>query len=236
MENLPIPISILFSLTTLLTVYLFYKASYSKSILIIAIVWLAVQALVASTGFYTITNTIPPRFLLLVLPPLVLIATLFLTNSGRRFIDRIDVKALTLLHLVRIPVEIVLLWLFLYKTAPQIMTFEGRNFDILSGISAPFIYYFGFVRKIVNKNWVIAWNFLCLALLVNIVATAILSAPFPFQQLAFDQPNVAIFYFPFVWLPAFIVPIVLLSHLVSIRQLLKAKTKVPGFKATLQAS
>jgi hypothetical protein len=233
MENLPISVSILFGFTTLLTVYLFYKASHnSKLVLIITAAWLAVQALVASTGFYTITNTIPPRFLLLVLPPMVLIAALFFTNSGRQLIDRIDVKALTLLHLIRIPVEIVLLWLFLYKTVPQIMTFEGRNFDIFSGISAPFIYYFGFVRKTLNKNWVIAWNFLCMALLINIVATAILSEPFPFQQLAFDQPDVAIFYFTFVWLPAFIVPIVLLSHLVSMRQLLKAKTKVPGFKAT----
>jgi hypothetical protein len=104
------------------------------------------------------------------------------------------------------------------------MTFEGRNFDIISGISAPLIYYFGFVKKAIKRQWIIGWNFLCLALLANIVTTAILSAPFPFQQLAFNQPNIAIFYFPFVWLPAFVVPVVLLAHLVSIRQLLAVKT------------
>ncbi|HVF96549.1 MAG TPA: hypothetical protein VM871_04480, partial [Flavisolibacter sp.] len=38
---------------------------------------------------------------------------------------------------------------------------------------------------------------------------------------AFDQPNIAVLYFPFIWLPSFIVPVVLLSHLVCIRQLLK---------------
>ena len=60
-----------------------------------------------------------------------------------------------------------------------------------------------------------------LATFINIVVNAILSAPFTFQQFAFDQPNVAVLYFPFVWLPCFIVPVVLFSHLVLIRQLLK---------------
>jgi hypothetical protein len=236
MEQLPVYISIFFGLTTLLTVYLFYKASRnSKIVLSISIAWLLLQGVVASTGFYTITDTIPPRFMLLVLPPLAFIFFLFLTKGGKRFIDSLDVKTLTLLHIVRIPVEFVLLLLFIQKTIPQIMTFEGRNFDIFSGITALFIYYFGFVRKTLNKNLIIAWNFICLALLVNIVTTAILSAPFTFQKIAFDQPNVAVFYFPFVWLPAFIVPVVLLSHLVSIRQLL-TKTKPSRVMATPQAA
>jgi hypothetical protein len=37
---------------------------------------------------------------------------------------------------------------------------------------------------------------------------------------AFDQPNIAVLYFPFNWLPSCIVPLVLLSHLAAIRQLL----------------
>jgi hypothetical protein len=231
MENLPISISILFGLTTLLTVYLFYKSTRSsKLVLGIIVMLLTLQAIIASTGFFTITDTTPPHFLLLVLPSLVLIILLFITSGGRKFMDRLDVKTLTLLHIIRIPVEIVLFFLFLQKAIPGIMTFEGRNFDILSGLTAPLIFYFGFIRKSITKQWLIAWNFLCLALLINIVATAILSAPFPFQQLAFDQPNIAIFYFPFVWLPGFIVPVVLLSHLVSLRQLL-TRTKTSQLSA-----
>jgi len=67
------------------------------------------------------------------------------------------------------------------------------------------------------------WNVMALALLLNIVINALLSAPFPFQQFAFDQPNIAILYFPFVWLPSFIVVTVLFSHLVSLRKLIKNK-------------
>jgi len=225
MENLPVYISLFFGLITLLAVILFYKATQnSKLVLAIIIAWILVQGIIASTGFYTITNSIPPRFLLLVAPPLFLIAFLFITKNGRQFIDSLDIKTLTLLHTLRIAVEIVLLFLFLHKTIPQVMTFEGRNFDIISGLSAPIIYYFGFIRKSLNEKIIIGWNFLCLVLLINIVVTAILSAPFPFQKLAFDQPNVAILYFPFIWLPCFIVPIVLLAHLVSIRQLTRTST------------
>ena len=103
------------------------------------------------------------------------------------------------------------------------MTFEGRNLDILSGITAPVVYYFGFVKKRMNNTSIILWNLICLGLLFNIVITAILSAPTPFQKLAFDQPNIGVFYFPFIWLPGIIVPLVLLAHLAVIRHLMKAK-------------
>ena len=129
------------------------------------------------------------------------------------------------MHIVRIPAEFVLLCLFLNKTVPGIMTFEGRNFDILSGFTAPLIWYFGYVKKILNEKIILAWNICCTVLLLNIVITAVLSPPFNFQQLAFDQPNIAILYFPFIWLPGFIVPAVLLSHLVAIRQLMRYKEK-----------
>jgi len=56
---------------------------------------------------------------------------------------------------------------------------------------------------------------------VNVLTIAAFSATTPFQQFGFDQPNIGVGYFPFVLLPAIIVPIVLISHLAAIRQLLK---------------
>jgi hypothetical protein len=229
MLNLPIYISIVFALTIILTVWLFYRASgNSKLVLIVLLIWLALQAVISLSGFYTITNAIPPRFAFLVLPPMLFIIALFVTSKGRQFIDSIDAGKLTMLHIVRIPVELVLLWLFIYKTVPQLMTFEGRNFDILSGLTAPIIFYFGFVKKQLGRGIIIIWNFICLGLLINIVINAILSAPFPFQKFAFDQPNIALLYFPFVWLPCCIVPLVLFSHLATIRQLLYRQKKSVG--------
>ena len=222
MENLPTYVSIVFVLTTLLTVWFFYKAAHhSNTTLIILLAWLALQSLVGISGFFTVTDVLPPRFLLLVLPPLFFIIGMFANARGRNYIDQLDIRMLTLLHVVRIPVEIVLYWLFINKSIPEIMTFEGRNFDILSGLTAPFVYYFGFIKKTLGKNVILFWNFLCLGLLLNIVIHAILSAPFPFQKFGFDQPNVGVLYYPFIWLPGCIVPLVLLSHLGAIRKLLR---------------
>ncbi|HQW96450.1 MAG TPA: hypothetical protein PLU58_11640, partial [Saprospiraceae bacterium] len=64
-------------------------------------------------------------------------------------------------------------------------------------------------------------NILCSGLLLNVVVIALLSAQTPFQKLAFDQPNIGVTFFPFVWLPSVVVPIVLIGHLAAIRQLLK---------------
>jgi hypothetical protein len=210
-----------FIATTVITVLFFFiAANKSKTFLAIVIVWLALQTILSLKGFYTTTNTAPPRFALLAVPPLLLIILAFATKRGRRFIDSLNVKTLTWLHTIRIAVEFTLLWLALNKAVPQLMTFEGRNFDIISGISAPFIAYFGFTKNKMERKTLLAWNFICLALLLNIVINAILSVPSTFQQLAFDQPNIAVLHFPFVWLPCCIVPIVLFAHLASIKHLL----------------
>jgi hypothetical protein len=220
-SNLPMYINIFFILTTLLTIFLFYKATgNSKLTLAILFFWISLQAVLSLSGFYTITDTFPPRFALIALPALLFIAGLFVSAKGRKYIDRLDTKTLTLLHIVRIPVEICLYWLFLHKNIPQLMTFEGRNFDIVAGLTAPLVFYFGYVKTQLNKTILLLWNFICLGLLINIVVNAVLSVPSVFQQFAFGQPNTAILYFPFVWLPCCVVPLVLLAHLTSIRKLL----------------
>jgi hypothetical protein len=218
--DLPLYISIVFILATALTFWLLYEASgRSKTVLFVCLAWLVLQGAISLSGFYLVSNTMPPRFALMPGPPLVFILILFLTKRGRNFIDSLNVKLLTYLHVVRIPVELTLFWLFLHKLVPQLMTFEGRNFDIVAGISAPLIAYYGYTKMKLNRTVLLLWNFICLGLLLNIVINGVLSAPTPIQKFAFDQPNVALLYFPFVWLPAFIVPAVLLSHLASIRQL-----------------
>lgn len=226
MENLPIYISIIFILTTFLSVWLFYRASSnSKKVLIILLVWLAIQANLSLSGFYKVSDVYPFHFLLLMVPPVLLILSLFITNKGRQFMDSLDIKSLTLLHVIRVPVEIVLFYQFINKVIPKLMTFEGRNFDVLAGLTAPIIYYWGFIKRQLSKKLILIWNFLCLLLLLNIVINAVLSASLPFQKFAFDQPNIAILYFPFNWLPSCVVPLVLFSHLVTIRQLISIKSK-----------
>lgn len=215
MENLPLYISGGFIATALLTLFFIYRASrYSITVILVAVAWLLLQGGLTLTGFYQVRGGVPPRFSLLLIPPVLLIAGLFATKRGRVFLDSFDAVQLTLLHIVRLPVELVLWALYLYHLVPGRMTFEGGNLDILSGLSAPLIFYFGYIKPGISRQWLITWNIICLLLLVNIVSRAVLS---------FGQPNLALFYFPFSWLPSFVVPAVLLAQLLNIRKLIQRR-------------
>lgn len=230
-----------FGLTTVLTLFLFLwsvrmatsgkTGNFTQLIAAGLFGWVGVQAVLSlNIVYHSNPNAFPPKIMLFgIFPTIIVIMLLFLTRKGKAFIDRLPLLELTYLHIVRVPVEIVLYWLYQKGTVPQLMTFEGRNFDILAGISAPIVAFFFARQANFNPSIVLIWNVICLGLLANIVINALLSAPTPFQQFAFDQPNIAILYFPFSWLPTFVVPIVLFSHLVSIRQLLsinRAKLKI----------
>ncbi|HXB30040.1 MAG TPA: hypothetical protein VNW49_09485, partial [Puia sp.] len=207
MGNLPLYSIIVFIVTTGITFFLFYRASnYSFAVFLIISIWLVIQGLLSLTGFYQVTDTNPPRGILFILPPLLFIIILFVTRGGRLFIDQMDPGTLTLLHTIRIPVEFVLYWLYLDKQVPKLMTFAGGNYDIISGITAPIVFYFGFVNKLIGRNIILLWNLLCLGLLFLIVRHAIFSIPSSLQKFGFDQPNIAILHFPYAWLPSCIVP------------------------------
>lgn len=225
METLPIYIPLGFIATTLLTLAIIYRASgYSRTLIFFITGWLLLQGVLTLTGFYQIYSGKPPRFSLLVLPPLVLLGLLFLTRGGRTFQYGFNVQSLTLLHIVRLPVELILFSLYFYHAVPRLMTFEGGNLDVLSGLTAPAIWYWGYIKQKISRSWLLAWNIICLMLLFNIVVRAIFSIPFVFQKFGFEQPNIALVHFPYSWLPGFVVPAVLFAHIVSIRELISKKS------------
>lgn len=230
--SLPVFIPVVFGLTAIAALLLFYFAMRARDatipgrranlVLDLLILWLIVQAAVTLKDVYNAgIMASPPRIVLFaVLPVMLVIVLLFITKGGRRFLDGLSLRWLTWLHMVRIPVELVLYWLSLEKAVPALMTFAGWNFDILAGLSAPFMAWMVFARG-GSRKILLAWNIICLALLLNIMVIAFLSAPSPLQALAFDQPNVGMMNFPFSWLPAFVAPLVLLAHLSSIRRIIR---------------
>jgi hypothetical protein len=227
-ENLPGYVSITFILTTFLTVGFLLSAVKqtvfetipAKILIFLLAFWIIFTAILALNGFYLV-NTFPPRvFLFGVLPALLLIAVYFIFFR-QNFIEKLPLKTLTILSIIRIPVELTLLWLFQGGLVPQSMTFEGRNFDILSGITAPFIYFLAFRGGKVNRPLLIGWNIFALLLLFNVVITAVLAFPAFNPNLAPELQNRAVSYFPYIWLPAVVVPIVLFSHLASLWKLFK---------------
>jgi len=224
--NLPAYVIIIFLLTVALTFYLFVFSARKKVVVsVILLLWLLLTGVLSFKGIFQNSNAIPPRLALIMIPALVVIILLFVTKKGRAFTDELDLRKITLVHIVRIPVEITLFVLASHKVIPELMTFAGRNFDILSGLTSPIIYFICFKNShVINRKLLLGWNFICLGLLLNIVVNAVLSLPYPFQLFAFDQPNIAVLYFPFTWLPCFIVVIVLYCHLAAIRKLLQGQS------------
>jgi hypothetical protein len=228
-ETIPLALSLAFILLTGLASWLFCQATpRALPTCYVLLAWLALQAGLSLQGFYSAgPATRPPLMLLAVLPPLLVKGGLLLTTQGRCYLKNLRLDRLTLLHTIRLPVELGLLVLHRYHVVPQLMTFEGRNWDILAGLSAPVLYYLVFRRKLLGYKALLGWNILCLGLLLNILFQAILSVPGPLQQFAFEQPNIAVLYFPFIWLPSCLVPLVLLAHTAAFYQLSQARVAQP---------
>lgn len=224
MPEIPLFLDLFFCVIILVSFGLFYQASgRSSTTASILIAWLLLQSIVASTGFYSVTQAMPPRFLGVLIPIFASIIWLFTSQQGTIFIDRLNLRTLTYLHTLRIAVEWTIFGLYVCGAVPEIMTYEGRNFDIFSGVSAPIIAYLYFDKKKIGKRILLAWNILCLLILMNIIYHGILSVPTPFQKYGLDQPNVAMLRFPYLFIPGFVAPLMLFAHLVAIRRLMKSK-------------
>jgi hypothetical protein len=223
MPPLPIFLPIAFLATVAYTLWCFGRAcGWHRRTFVVIGIWMLITAVLGITGFYATRDTIPPRPVFLLIPSLLLIIGLFATRSGRVYIDGLRPSSLVLLHTVRVPVELVLLGLYVYGAIPQLMTFEGANPDILTGLTAGLVLWLGHVRKVLPRWAMIAWHIGGLALLTNIVSRAVLAMPTPFQKFAFDEPAVGMLHYPYVWLPTVVVPLVLFAHLASLRQLLRS--------------
>jgi len=225
-DHLPNWINILFLLTTVVTIIIFYLANgRSNKLILLFITWSIVQSVLAYIGFYQDTQSIPPRFALVLLPSTLFIIYGLLPTPRKWILENKNVQLSTFLHTIRVPMEFVLLYLFIYDMIPQLMTFEGRNFDIIAGVTALIVGML-YAKGKVSEKILLIWNVLGLILILFILINGILSAELPIQQFAFEQPNRALNYFPFILLPAIVVPLVIYSHITDIIKLRSAINKL----------
>ena len=213
MENIPNWIHALFLIIVVGVVILFYFANNQSSSLVTwVIIWGGFQSILALSGFYLITDTLPPRLLFILLPAAFFVAYHLHPKTSLTVYQSRNFTCSLLLHSSRIGVEATLYYLFCYGMVPELMTFSGRNFDILAGLSALLILGLLIKGKISNRG-LLYWNYAGLGLVMFILINGILSAKSPLQQFGFEQPNIAVFFFPYILLPAVIVPIVVYTHI-----------------------
>ena len=183
--------------------------------------WTLFISFLSLLGIFSDFSNFPPRIgIVLIVPLFSLIWVLLLAKTTRQILQSIEPYQIVQLQTFRFFVEILLWMLFTINLLPVQMTFEGRNWDILAGISAPIIAYFG-IRRFSWPRWtLIFWNLVCLGLLINIVVTALLSMPTPFRYFMNEPANTIVAQFPIIWLPGLLVPLAYGLHFLSLRQLL----------------
>ena len=183
--------------------------------------WLLITGLLSWGGYYSNFKYLPPRiFVLGLLPPLILAIILLFSKGFTKILRHIPPKWLIQVQSFRIAMELML-WLGLIGGfVPFQMTFEGFNMDFIVGITALFAARLFFGRGRFLRFEAAIWNIFGTFLLVNILFIAIISTPSPFRVFMNEPANEFIAFFPFIWIPAFIVPFALAIHLFSLKQVL----------------
>jgi hypothetical protein len=180
--------------------------------------WLAATAILAAQGRLADWSTLPPPMIKLVATAGLLTFFYAFSRIGWRLVNGLSVASLVGFQVFRVPVELVLLWLYRAGVVPVQMTFEGLNFDVLSGVSAPLVAWLVATNRLATRG-VFLWNLVGLGLLINIVTIAILSTPLPFRVFLNEPANTFITQAPYVWLPVFLVQAALFGHLLVFRRL-----------------
>lgn len=171
----------------------------------------------AASGFLQNWNSTPPPFALIVLGVLVVSLTLAFSRVGRRIAEQIPLWWLVGVQGFRLPLEIAMHALVARGIMPVQMSYSGRNFDIVTGLTAVIVAAL-MAAGYGGRRLVFVWNVMGLALLINVVSMAIASTP-PFRYFGDDRVVTFVTYTPFVWLPAVMVVAALAGHLLIFRAL-----------------
>src|SRR5688572_11313947 len=194
------------------------QKKFLNTFLAVLIVWAIIVSAVSIIGIMANFEIFPFNIGPLLIIPFIAIILFTFSRTLREVLPHIHPAHIIRLQVFRVFVEILLWFLFIDDLLPVQMTFEGRNFDVLSGLTAPLVALLAFKNKI-SKPVLITWNLICLGLLINIVTVAVMSMPTPFRYFMNEPANTIVAQFPISWLPTFLVPLAYLLSFISIRQL-----------------
>jgi type IV secretory pathway VirB6-like protein len=105
----------------------------------------------------------------------------------------------------------------------KVATFEGHNFDVFSGISAPLIAYLCFTRRLLPKWVALLWNFaglLVLAATVFVIVTSVYT-PGIWHLPENATGSSGLGKFPYTFLGGILMPMAVFMHVLSIKRLLR---------------
>jgi ABC-type transport system involved in cytochrome bd biosynthesis fused ATPase/permease subunit len=190
----------------------------TRNTLIVLFCWAAMLTVLSLSGFFIDFSHLPPRIGFAVLVPLPIVVIVAFSRTGTEWLRRVPPQRLVYRQAFRILVEIMLWVNFMRGLIPVQMSFEGRNFDVLSGLLAIPVGYFCFVRKSWPRWIVVVYNIVGLTLLLNIIVISVLSMPTPLRYFHNEPANTLLGHFPYIFLPGLLVPLAYSLHILSLRQ------------------
>jgi len=183
--------------------------------------WIALLLILSFNGFFADFSKLAPRPALAVLIPLPFVLVIAFSKKGTQLLRSVPPHWIVYLQSFRIVVELLLLFAFMADKLPVQMTFEGRNFDVITGVLALPVGYLLARKKTYTGKLAIAFNIIGMLLLLNILVIAVLSMPTPLRYFMNEPSNTLVAQFPFILLPGVLVPVAYSLHIFSLRQLLK---------------
>lgn len=182
-------------------------------------VWLVILMVASLTGVVNFTG-MPPRFMPIIMIPLAAAFIVPFRGQARRWLVAQSPQRLIAPQSFRIVMEVVLWLLFLGGLMPELMTFEGRNWDIIAGVGAV-IASIAISRTSsgsIQRRIGLLFNVIGLALLINVTIHGIGSTPSALCIFETEPANTLVLAFPWIWLPGFVVPAAYFFHVLSIRR------------------
>jgi hypothetical protein len=181
--------------------------------------WMAAFALAADHGIFAQFDARPPPFAAVIGLTVIGGAILAFSPVGTLLVRNLPLAALVGAQGFRLPLELVLHAAVREGVAPVQMSYDGANFDIVSGASALVVAAL-LVGGRLGQRAVWIWNVVGALLLLNIVSIAIASTPV-FHTFGREPARLSTFvaYPPFIWLPTVCVMLAIAGHLLVTRRL-----------------
>ncbi|MCD6012171.1 MAG: hypothetical protein K0Q79_2033 [Flavipsychrobacter sp.] len=180
--------------------------------------WLAYVTFISLTGIFTDTS-LPPRIpLLLVLPTFLFFIYFFRNRHFKPLIAQTPATWPVYFQSFRIFVELLIWQAYLNDILPKEASFEGYNFDVMIGITAPLVGYFLFRNGVPkSKSLIILWNiagFITLAIVVSILISQ--AYFYSIWGLTESAVNKGFGLFPYTLLAGFLMPAAMFMHIFSL--------------------
>jgi len=179
--------------------------------------WLVAMAAAALSGLLGRFDLRPPPMVIWFASMVVMTLALAWSPFGRRFADKLPFVALIGFQAFRLPLELVMHRAAIAGIMPDVMTYTGYNFDIVTGATALPLALYAW-RRSVPRWLIVLWNVTGQILLFVVAGVALAASPI-FRAFGDDQLNVWVTEFPYVWI-AVMVAAALFGHVVTLRKLM----------------